>query len=365
MPSIGGENYAEQDGGTVGDGIYGSYSEAYGEASATTTGTIVGAEGYAENDGGTTTTLSGGEFQAWQESDGADSVIGVSGFAENDANTATKMAAGDFETYAVGYVTNLYGLYATTTSNGPLVVTNEYGIYAAADGLATNSWGGYFTNLGTSGVNYGLYASTSSASGYAGYFDGKVNVNGVLTVTSCVGCSAGATVSLSSLTSATTTNSIDNNNWAQVWKWGTLSTQTALTLSTSSLTTGTLLNLDRQFHRAAAPVRSPAVSTSQTGAGYGINVSSATTGTGYGIYSALTTTSNIGAAIYATNATTTNGYGVYANLTGANNIGAAGYFANATGSTGSAVHAELTGSSNSGSAGFSPEQSHRPEAAMA
>jgi len=51
---------------------------------------------------------------------------------------------------------------------------------------------------------------------------------------------------------ATTTNSIDSNNWAQIWKWGTLTTQTALSLTTSSMTGGTLLSLQNTAAAATA-----------------------------------------------------------------------------------------------------------------
>lgn len=62
-------------------------------------------------------------------------------------------------------------------------------------------------------------------------------------ITSWTAPGGAAPASLSSLTAATTTNSIDSSNWAQTWKWGTLTTQTALTLTTSTMTTGTLLSL--------------------------------------------------------------------------------------------------------------------------
>ena len=82
------------------------------------------------------------------------------------------------------------------------------------------------------------------------------------------------------------------------------------------------------------------ISNSETGAGYGINVSSATNGSGYGVYSALTTTGNTGYGVYATNATTTAGYGVYSRMTVVGNTGYAGYFANTdTGQSNYALYA--------------------------
>jgi hypothetical protein len=49
-------------------------------------------------------------------------------------------------------------------------------------------------------------------------------------------------------------HSIDSTNNAQTWAWGTLSTETALTLTTSSITTGALLNLSGT---ARPPTRAP------------------------------------------------------------------------------------------------------------
>ena len=79
---------------------------------------------------------------------------------------------------------------------------------------------------------------------------------------------------------------------------GPLSTQTALTLSTSSMTTGTLLSL--------ANTAAGATST-----GTVLNVANATTGPGFGIASAMTGASNTGYAGYFNNTATT-GYGIYA-----------------------------------------------------
>jgi hypothetical protein len=52
-----------------------------------------------------------------------------------------------------------------------------------------------------------------------------------------------ATVRLDQILAATATNTIANANYAQVWNWDTLSTQTALNIASSSLTSGSLLNL--------------------------------------------------------------------------------------------------------------------------
>lgn len=67
---------------------------------------------------------------------------------------------------------------------------------------------------------------------------GTTTVNNITITGTCIGCGSAANTSLSSLTSATATNSIDNTNKVQTWAWGTLSTETALTLTSSSVTSG-------------------------------------------------------------------------------------------------------------------------------
>ena len=67
--------------------------------------------------------------------------------------------------------------------------------------------------------------------------------NGVSWVLLSTGGTGTSTVPLSSITAATTTNSINSANFAQTWTWDSLTTQTALTLSSSSMTSGTLLSL--------------------------------------------------------------------------------------------------------------------------
>ena len=57
--------------------------------------------------------------------------------------------------------------------------------------------------------------------------------------------SGGSQVSISGLTAATTTNSIDNVNYAQTWTWNSLSSGNALTLSSNSATSGQVLDVAR------------------------------------------------------------------------------------------------------------------------
>jgi hypothetical protein len=49
--------------------------------------------------------------------------------------------------------------------------------------------------------------------------------------------------SLSSVTAALATNTIDNSTFAQVWNWSTATTQSLMTMAANALTTGSILNL--------------------------------------------------------------------------------------------------------------------------
>lgn len=75
--------------------------------------------------------------------------------------------------------------------------------------------------------------------------------------------------SLSGLLGATTTSSIDNANWQQTWTWNSLTTGTALSLSTSSATSGTVLQ---------------ASINSSGNTGYAGYFSNTATTTGYAVY---------------------------------------------------------------------------------
>ncbi|HEY8191493.1 MAG TPA: hypothetical protein VIG74_03635, partial [Alphaproteobacteria bacterium] len=52
-----------------------------------------------------------------------------------------------------------------------------------------------------------------------------------------------ASSALSSITAATTTNTIDSLNFAQAWNWSTLSTETAMAMNANAITSGKMLDL--------------------------------------------------------------------------------------------------------------------------
>jgi hypothetical protein len=112
--------------------------------------------------------------------------------------------------------------------------------------------------------------------------------NSALTWTtgSGLGChSINATsIPLSGLTGAMTTSTIDNVNATQTWTWNSLTTQTALSITSSSATSGKMLSL-------------------------GVATSGAS---GYAGYFSMSGTGNTGYAGYFTNTATATGYAVYA-----------------------------------------------------
>ena len=103
--------------------------------------------------------------------------------------TTSPGAALDVETTGATYesrfnnatTTDLYGVYATLADQ-----TTGAAVYAAETGTGNKGYAGYFTNTGTNAVNYGLYASTSSSTGYAIYTQGNTYLNGTATVTGAV-----------------------------------------------------------------------------------------------------------------------------------------------------------------------------------
>jgi hypothetical protein len=122
---------------------------------------------------------------------------------------------------------------------------------------------------------------------------GKINAAGLFV--NGVAVSTGNSA-ISALTAALASNSIENNAFSQVWNYDTLSTQTALQITGTGVTTGELFN-------------SSVVNSGSTGyAGYFSNTGTAIA---YGVYATEGGASNTGYAGYFNNASAT-GYAVYA-----------------------------------------------------
>jgi hypothetical protein len=81
-----------------------------------------------------------------------------------------------------------YGVYGVSDYSYGVAASSSFSYAVAAQsanstavlGESTSNVGVKGQAVGTSGVNYGVYGSTSSPSGYAGWFDGSVRVNGTL-----------------------------------------------------------------------------------------------------------------------------------------------------------------------------------------
>lgn len=142
----------------------------------------------------------------------------------------------------------------------------------------------------------------------------KLDNAGALTVTSCTGC-AGSGVALSGLTAATAVNTIANVNWAQTWNWDTLTTENAFTFGSTSISSGSLLNLSVNSTAAASNTQK-ALNISTAG------TNGTATQTTYGLYAANThagaTSTNV-AGYFSASGGTTN-YGL---IVAAGNVGIA------------------------------------------
>ena len=130
-------------------------------------------------------------------------------------------------------------------------------------------------------------------------------------ITSWVAPASGTGIALSSLTGASATNSFNNAAYAQTWAWNTLSSGTAMTLSSSSLTTGTLLSLQNSNASASATGKVLNLSNSTTGAGIGLESTMNGTGNnGYAGYFSVTATNGVSYALAGVSASVS-GYGGY------------------------------------------------------
>ncbi len=155
--------------------------------------------------------------------------------------------------------------------------------------------------------------------------------------------SAGGGVRLDQITAATANNTpIDSGAFTIGWNWNSLSTGKALTLGSSSMTSGNILSVE---------------ATGTGGTGAAINAANATTGNGYGIYSTVSGSGNTGAAVVGINSSATgvnygvygstgssSGYAVYGNASSASgsNIGVYGITASSSGGA-IAVRGSATG----------------------
>lgn len=149
-------------------------------------------------------------------------------------NASAAIAIGA-DTKIQGWQSTGIGYGATTSQQNTLVLGNTSG-----SGTATK------VGIGTATPANALEIASSSDPLKLGGLQTTITPSYLLGVDATgvvktVSVSASAT--LSSLLAATTTNSIDNKNFAQTWNWSTATTQSPLSLQGNALTQGNLLTL--------------------------------------------------------------------------------------------------------------------------
>ncbi len=111
------------------------------------------------------------------------STTGEAGLTVNNASTASSdvgLLGRMTSTSPGGYSAGVRGINAGTSGNGIGVYGSHGGSGWGVYGETLSGRGVYGNAAGSTGTNYGIYGRTSSDSGYAGYFYGKVYVNGTL-----------------------------------------------------------------------------------------------------------------------------------------------------------------------------------------
>jgi hypothetical protein len=105
---------------------------------------------------------------------------------------------------------------------------------------------------------------------------------------------------LSAITGAVASNSIENGAFTQTWAFDALTTQTAIDVTGTGVTTGALVKSE---------------ATNPSGSGYAAFFRNTSTATGYGLYATEDGAANTGYAGYFNNTATATGYALYANGT--------------------------------------------------
>jgi hypothetical protein len=336
-----------------------------------------------------------------------DNANGLMGWLQNTSTgtitNANSIITG-FDNNGAGTISNGYGIQiAAPTNGGGGTITNYYGLYVARPTVAatnyaiysaggTNYFGGNvgigtaspgsLLDIGLAGTTRGTLRLEGSASGYVQIQPAVAAGSVTFTLPATVGtagqqlttdgaspatlswAAAGSGGPLSGLTAATAGNTIANAANAQVWNWDTLTTGTALTIGSTSMTTGYLLSL-QNTNAASAVGEVLNVTNAQVGGVAASIGETATTGATTGVYGSVASTNNGAIAVQGDNtAATGGGYGgyfssastgaatgVYGEETGAGNTGYGGYFAN-TSATGATYGVYGTDASATGFGGY-------------
>jgi hypothetical protein len=147
---------------SIGRGVAGS--------ATATTGTVVGVQGTINSDDGAA--ILGFSNAIVGQADGVEGTtnaplgVGVYGAAVGSGTV--------YGTFGFAQSTSGYGIYGWNQS----LTGATYGVYGLVYSTGGSALYGFAT--ATSGLNYGVYGRTQSTAGYAGYFQGRVHVNGTL-----------------------------------------------------------------------------------------------------------------------------------------------------------------------------------------
>jgi hypothetical protein len=215
-----------------------------------------------------------------------------------------------------------YGSSASTAAGFELDSTNGVQFVLYADGPNNQGLIGLQSNHPLSFRTNNAARLSISAPGaiqFNTYTAGCLQADASGNLTSVNGSCASGTPSLSSLSAATTTHTIDNTNFAQEWDWNTITTSNAMKLASSTITSGSLLNLTASDAAVTGPLLE-VTSSSATSSATDINVdSSGTSGTGINI-NANTASNNV-LAFHSQNSATGGATGLQIDNTGTTGAG--------------------------------------------
>lgn len=190
---------------------------------------------------------------------------------QSNITTLGTIGSGLWNGTAIGAQFGGTGINSADAGNGQLLIGNGTGFslanlsQSANQGVSiTNSAGGIalgtvqdlrstaspnFSGLKLNNATTELTQSVSMGTSYSMVWPGNVAAaNGSVLTSTTAGllswqAPADISTSLSKISSAAATNTIDNADFSQIWNWSTATTQTSLSMSGDSLTTGSLLSL--------------------------------------------------------------------------------------------------------------------------
>jgi hypothetical protein len=113
------------------------------------------------------TSTTGTAYAMYASSPNSSTAYAIEGSAANVGVYGHSIGAGGFGIYGDDTASSGTGYagYFVNSSTGA-----AYGVYGTITGAANTGYAGFFNNTATSGANYGVYGSDTSASGYGGYF---------------------------------------------------------------------------------------------------------------------------------------------------------------------------------------------------